>query len=292
MINKKIISLLLSVLLLLSVGTVAMATDGGYETKALSYKEAANTMQALGFAEKYSDEDLVNKRMTRAEFITVVVKMLNHDSGVVLDRQLFYDVPLAHTSADYIGIAYTTGLISGADGYFNPDSPITLEQAAKIVVSMLGYNVQAERLGGYPTGYFVMADKLGITKGIEGPGKLLLKNGVALQMLFNSLEVDLILNKSVEGDEINGSLTKGKNILTEYHDLVRGEGVVTSTPVSSLSSPDAAKDNMVKIDGVLYDAGKSSAAKYLGYRIIWYADEDMVLQYAHLCEKENEMIKK
>ena len=287
--KKKILSLILSVFLLLSAAAAVSAADGSAQGTP-SYQEAADTLYALGISGAYSEEDLVNKRMTRAEFVSLMIRALNRQSFTNMSTQLFYDVPMTHTAAGDISLAFGLGMINGSDGYFQPDTPITMEQAAKIIIQALGYDAHAKREGGYPVGYFVVADRLGIMKGVNGVGNLILRSGMALQMVFNALEVDLIRFVSVEGDVLEGHLTKGKNMLTEYHNLTKGEGVVTATPVSGLSTPEGTSKNRVEIDHVSYNSGNSAAEKYLGYSVTWYADEDLVLKYAHCSDKLNETI--
>ena len=45
---------------------------------------------------------------------------------------------------------------------FAPDAPLTYDQTVKAIVSFLGYSLQADSMGGYPSGYLAQASRLQI----------------------------------------------------------------------------------------------------------------------------------
>lgn len=287
MIKNRITAILVSVFILLNICTVFATGENSSATDYQQYTEAAETMAALGFAQSYAGEDLINKRMTRSEFIDVVVKMLNQNTAWA-DTQIFTDVDKEHTYASSVNTAYSLGLISGFGGEFKPDDPVTLEQAAKILVLALGYRLQAESMGGYPEGYLTLAGRLDITKGISAPKNTFLRNGIALLMAFNCLEADLVEMKISTSEEWEVSVVEGATILSAYHNIKKGRGVVNKTPVSSLSSAARSSAGFVEIGEKLYKTGASSAEDYLGYRVTWYCDSEDTLLYTYCDMKYNE----
>ena len=63
------------------------------------------------------------------------------------------------------GRRIVVGVTGGiGNGMFGPEDPVTYEQAVKMIVSALGYDLVANNKGGYPTGYLAVASSEGITK--------------------------------------------------------------------------------------------------------------------------------
>ena len=287
--KKRITAIVVSVFILLNTCTAFAVGESSSETDYQQYTEAAETLAALGFVQNYSGDDLINKRMTRGEFTDIVIKMLNQNT-VWTQRQIFTDVGEEHSQADAVNTAYSLGLISGMGGEFKPGEPITFEQAAKILVLALGYRLQAEKLGGYPEGYLLLASRLGITKGINAPKSMLLRSGMALQMAFNCLEVDLVEMQISTAQEWEISVAEGANILTQYHKITKGRGVVNKTPVSSLTSAARSSEGMVEINGTLYKTGNTNAEDLLGYSVTWYCDSEGTLLFTYCDMRYNEVL--
>ncbi len=79
-------------------------------------------------------------------------------------QTVFDDVSPAHWASPYINLACSLGLVSGyGDGRFGPDDPVTLGQAAKVLLGLLGYT--AQEIGPFfPEDYLSRADALGLTQ--------------------------------------------------------------------------------------------------------------------------------
>ena len=110
-------------------------------------------------------------QITRGEFSTMVVRLMRMEgaASVQLAEEAFSDVPDSHPHQGAIDLLYALNLVNGAqDGgsvAFEPDVPITLLQASKILVNALGYYSQAEEAGGYPGGYQTTANRLHLYNG-------------------------------------------------------------------------------------------------------------------------------
>ena len=155
---KKLVSCLLVILLMLMPNFSASAAEPNMEL-----------MTSLGiFPTDYSDSDAF---ATRAEFISAAVKLFGYsDAAMSCTEQMFYDVTTQNTAYYDINFAASQGYISGtASGYFSPATPITDVQAVKVLISMLGYDMVAQKKGGYPVGYLITADQLDLLKGIDYP---------------------------------------------------------------------------------------------------------------------------
>lgn len=139
------------------------------------YAEAAEAMKELGIM--VGDEKgnfNPNKTVTRAEMAAIVCRMLGETVDLTT-ADTFIDVPISHWANGYIAKAASSGIIGGyGDGRFGPSDAVTYEQAITMLVRFLDYEYEAKSAGGYPDGYIMIAQDLGLLKGIN------VKNGVAL----------------------------------------------------------------------------------------------------------------
>ncbi len=100
----------------------------------------------------------------------------------------FSDVPLNHWTAGYVGATYNNKIINGmGDGTFSPDTSATYGQAAKMIVSAYGYEIEAMQLGGYPIGYLVIASREGFTSGVAGIMDQPITRAEAARLIYNAM---------------------------------------------------------------------------------------------------------
>lgn len=217
--------------------------------------------------------------VTRAEFSAIVVRMIGlSDAAFDFSGNEFYDVSPHHAYASSVELVTKLGLMSGVgDGLFNPEGSLTVTQALKVVTSVLGYSVSAEKKGGWPSGYLSVGSQLGLLRGVTSANEIS-KGDLAL-LIANALDVHL-LKEVVSGGEtvyeidrdttLRQSLTDGTGDATLY----KREGIVLATAYSYLISevPDLNNDEVV-IDGVTYKTGQSNAADFLGQEVVFYAKE-------------------
>lgn len=182
---KRIISILLSTVLLLSM-SVSVFAESEKET-------AAKELEKYGIVgpRNYLGELTVEGPVTRASMAKMLVLML----GLTPDSAGcdFTDVPADHGASGFIARAVAFGIVDGmGDGTFLPDEYVTYQQAMKMVVCALGYGVDAERRGGYPHGYVMTAMNLGLA-----PSKAIMTEsadrGEIMIMLASALDVPLMV---------------------------------------------------------------------------------------------------
>lgn len=143
-------------------------------------------LQNLGIVSGYADgtfkpEDTI----TRAEF---AVMICNITADVVWEnnqKAIFDDVPKEHWANKYVEYLYGNNMVTGiSENFFGPDNEITIQQAAKIIVSMLGKDIFAEDIGGYPNGYMQIAHDEGLLKNITKKSDLVAMRGEVAVMLY------------------------------------------------------------------------------------------------------------
>ena len=139
--------------------------------------------------------------LTRAEFCTMVVKFLQKGNQVPLHatRTIFSDVTARHWGLAYVNLAASTTvkdgekdvpLISGVgNGKFEPDSKITLAQAATILIRVLGYSSQ-QAGAVWPQSYMNLAKSIGLTDGVSAGMNDYITRAQAAQLFVNALSCE------------------------------------------------------------------------------------------------------
>ena len=227
-------------------------------------------LRDLGFVQSTGDS---GEAISRAEFADILIKMLN--SEISASNNNFSDVGLWHEYYNSLSAAYSLGIISG--GVVRPDDGVTYHEAVKMTVCALGYEVQALNMGGYPVGYLTVAATNGITKGVEVP-KGGITRAAAYRMVYNAISVDLLEATSIGGN-LTYKTTSGNNVLTRYHNIFKGVGLVEGVHGLSLFQNSRIPENMVLIEGKMYYANRSGLNELVGHTAEFYYDaaEDAIV---------------
>lgn len=285
---KKIISLIICLCILASF-TPAMAED----IPSLN-NEAMQTLSALGIMEGIDGDLMPEKILTRAELVTLLARVMNmeYSSG----KMYFEDVPADHWAQGAISAAYEQGIINGVDStHFAPDSPVTIEQAVKMLVTALGYGGQAVRKGGYPTGYVNIAQKIDLLDKVGASNGLILRRNAAAQLFYNALHLELPLLESISSDDAEFVTRDGVTLLSENLKIKKGEGIVNANDVTTLALSGGVADGCVQIGNMVFKEGNTNASDYIGYRVTYYANiaegnEPYELLYVTIDEDRNEVL--
>lgn len=244
---KKYLSLLIAIVimtsnLILPIGANAADAASTSEPKIsftdvnddYVYKKAITTLSTLNILNGYEDGTFAPfKSITRAEFTKIIVFMLGYGELSTPITQ-FDDVPATHWANAHIKVAYDLGIINGFDEKtFAPDSPVTYEQALKMLVCTLGYQGDAEIMGGYPVGYQTKASSLGLTDGISGLSYTAnAPRGVVAQIMYNALEIEIYEREG------NSWVASDKNILNDYLNVYALKGIVVGIEDSTTADCD------------------------------------------------------
>lgn len=237
------------------------------------FEKAIKTLTALGFLK---DTFQPESNITRAELADIIARMLgvDIDSGSVSSEPLFKDVPTEYWAYASINAVSKMKIINGLDGgQFQPEDPVTYEQAIKIIVCALGYSLQAEHKGGYPTGYLLVASDKKITKDAEGKVGQPVTGNIIAKIIYNALEVD-IMDQTGFGSETEYSSYEDKTILDKTN-VFKKTGVMTATADTTLLGNSSLKEDEVEIEGEAYKIGKTSPKDYLGYQVVLYAKKEI-----------------
>jgi len=162
---KKILLLIIICLTIYS-NLVVTAFDDIEDTSTI---EAVITLAEFSIVKGYQDNTFKpHNNITRAEFSKIITETILCSNNRIEETQKFEDVDESLWANDYIYIAKGFGIINGTTATtFEPEANITYEQAIKMIVVALGYDIEAKEKGGYPNGYIAVANDLGILSDVK-----------------------------------------------------------------------------------------------------------------------------
>ncbi|MGN1059179.1 MAG: S-layer homology domain-containing protein, partial [Clostridia bacterium] len=286
--KRKLITFLLAVLMLLSCGSVW--AESAY------YEKALFDITSLGIfipdgAGEYRTEDL----LTRAEFATVILRMTGNGGLAMEHTGRFPDVQPEHWFCGAVEAVAAMDIMAGDDlGHFRPDDYVSLEEAVKTLVVVLGYAVPANRAGGYPGGFMKQAAQLQLFKNFD-MGDQLLRGDLAV-LVYNALDVRVMVERYGEDKGHVISEDTYRNLLMQYghQSVYKQNGIVTATAYSYTEFPISnLRDDEVVIGNVKYHVGHTDAQAYLGMAVDFYCrenDEGTLTLISVMPAKTNEVL--
>lgn len=222
------------------------------------------TMAKLGLIHEDFLQREPSSKLTKGEFAAVVLKTFDmNNSGIAAANPPFSDVSVNTPYFKEIGILYRMGIVNGAaDGKFYPDKTIAFNEAAVIVLKLLGYQPMIDTLGGYSSGVTNTAQKIGLLNGITLDSSEPDFSQI-IRLLFNSLSVDEMRFVGAGQYEI----IEDSSIFYSRYALHYESGIVTANAMSALYSDKEARGNHVLVDDVEYYDPDGVASELLGYQI-------------------------
>ncbi len=259
---NKIVCMILAVAVMMSCTGVAMADNTSSvseETNEL-LMEKYELLKAIGVYEDAHEMHYFDELLTREQYASI----LSGFYGVTVEmsessqeaQTIYSDVPYDKWSAGSIFFLTDRGVMSGyTDGKFRPESPITIEQAVKGIVITLGYEAQANYLGGYPKGYTNVASQLGIISYNSSYDKNI-TCGEFIEMLYKTLHTEMQEMKGYSEDGIIYEVREGDLALGRYFDVYIEEGILNVNGGSALAGETPMKKGNVKVGRVKYQSDR------------------------------------
>ncbi len=271
---KKFLSLILALLMLISPMSLyaegEITTEGSDEVTPYVMKTEEKILASLEIIDPENFDG--RKPVTRAEFVVSVMKLCGLGE-IPPQNTNFSDIPSDATYSGAVKTATDLKIINGfGDGTFRPDTTITTEQAAKIVLSATGFDVYAASYGGYPGGYLTIAAVNGLLKRVSVGDYLECNWSDGAMILYNALTMDILQQSEFPRGEYK--TIDGENPLTMWLDVKTTEGVITANEYTSLTPPSTPlSDGKFMINETQYNTGESDAPHYLGYSVKLYYKE-------------------
>ena len=243
---KRALSLLLAAAMLIGmmvVGASAVSYNDFPDRDEIVNKDAVSMLTTLGIIEG-TDQGTYNPTgdVDRAQMAKMIsVALTNNEDCDTLYQNVnsgLTDIA-ANWARGYINYCYTLGIIAGrGDNTFDPSANVTGVEAAKMLLTALGYDANIEGLVGndWALNTAALAQNLGIfrnfTKDVSAP----LNRDDAALLIYNALDVELI-QEYRNGYAI--SYDDHRTILSSVFGVIRVEGVVAGNEWAQLQRTDS-----------------------------------------------------
>ena len=273
---SKILLMILIAAIVLPTAVFAAADDTLTEEE--TWQNAYELCYALDLTA--SDSSVLNVEMTRGEFCDSVARLIGL-GNYSPDICYYSDVIRTHPYSAAIYALSDFGTVSGnGDGSFQPDSPITPNQAAAIIIKAFGYTGMMTNIT-YPASYTVKANELKLFSGVKAKGNESLTRGEGFLIIENAADTAVPVFSSLEGEDLKYNLSSSNTAIKEYHSLDKGKGIISADYLTTLSGSSAAdiSENCIIIDGETYLIENLNYRDYLGYNVQFYYNEDNEIKY-------------
>ncbi len=262
---KKTLSFILFVCMLLNcVPSIANAKT----TSINSEKGILEKLEILPKGKKSDDT------ITRYEFASSMAKILDLSGYQTSEITYYIDVPYTDEKANDINIVTSYGIMNGVeDGKFEPNSKITVLQAATAVINLLGYSEYAKSIGNYPESYNKVMAELKLTDGInQAYNSELTYTGMEI-LLSNALNTDMML-QTLSGGKSEYHIETGSTLLWNKLKIKKVKGVVKGNAVSAITEHSYTGIDQVNIEGEIYNAYNYDVSDFIGYYVTAYIKVD------------------
>ena len=204
--------------------------------------DAVNMLSSLGVITGYTDGSYQpNKVVTRAEMAKMIFVVRNNkidDSAYQSNYSKLTDIS-NHWAKGYIKFCESQGIIAGkGNNKFDPDSPVTGVEAAKMLLVVAGYDTDKAGLTGsaWRTNTLKYAGAAGILDDVNAALEQGLPRQYAAQMIYNTLDVNRVKwSKDSESfdDVLNGGVKE--TVGHAYMGLCSDYGTLTDISKDSLT---------------------------------------------------------
>ncbi len=259
-IRKKLLALVLSLSVITS-GFGAMATETLTTTVApASETQLASTEYDILTAFGFIGEDITllkgDSRVTRAQFVGTLFRVAGFaEVEYPASEIVFVDVNEDTLYKNEILYFYQAGLISGTSvNTFSPNNFITYQQAAKIIVDILGYkDFVLARYGNDMNAYVAMAQKLNLTNNLAiGDITAPITAQNAMKLLYNAGRGKIFEEAAYKADgEAIFNNWNGKELFEKTNNIYYGKGRMQSNGIVSILESEPS-NKAATIDGVEY----------------------------------------
>lgn len=265
---RKIISL--SLLLIMMIQTIAFANTGnqqqGFNTE--NQKLVENTIKLLGIMTGDEKGNMnLDENVTREQFAKMIIMASKHKNDVAKgsNYSVFKDVKHDRWSSAYIKLAVDMKLFTGyADGTFKPENEIKLEEAATVVLRILGYE-NSDFNGAYPLAQLSKYESLALDKNINKIKGQNLSRRDCMNLLYNLMNAKTKTG-TVYASSLGYALSSNQEL--DYNSLLKNElvgPIIISKDNINNPIPFPISEASIYKDGVI-----SNESDIKNYDVIYY----------------------
>jgi len=260
--KKRILSLFLVVLLLLG-NCICIFAETGETTDEFEF------LSVVGFGLDLSDLDKV---LTRRELAEVAISLKNV-AYVEEGQAVCYDIPVKHKAFPLVNtVLYYSLMEPMSDGMFMLDSPASVSDGARVMLSLLGYDQIGKAMNWSTANYQSKARSLGLMKRVSTQGEGLTVRDLA-NMALNLLETPVVSIAGI-GETISFTSDGDKTYIQQNYGYTVVEGVVQAVGKQAITGSTPVGKANIKIDGKTYNAGGKNYIEYLGMQVKAIVEED------------------
>lgn len=265
--RKRIISLVAGIAIIASLFTCFEFTASAKSYP--SADEAVTVLNGLKIMDIKYDPD-VEGIVTREEFAVFVADALG---GIEAEGVRFVDVGNQNINKDKLNALFDMGIISGYERKFNPDAPITAEQAATIAMNAIGRSLYNSSF--VQTDMYALARDLDVLpNGLSRQGNVSI--GQAAQIIYQMMSVNTTQISGFKGGNAQMDNT-GKTLFETYYNTRVIEGYVDGIYGTPLAKDMNLKKDEVSIGEEVYKLGyavDTSTVLGLNMRVIYKTETD------------------
>ena len=265
--------------------------------------EAVNMLTALGVIDGYTDGTFrPDGTVTRAEMAKMIFVVWNggkSDAAAYKSMNSAFADTQNHWASGYINFCASNGIIAGKSAtVFDPDATVTGQEAAKMLLTVIGYDQKKAGLTGanWRQNTMSYAGLCGLFDDVDSPVEQALPRQYAAQMIYNALDCNRVKwsTDSNSFDDItswNGSTFVKETVGEKYMDLRYATGTLLASGKVGLKNEGASETLVVEADEdqVVYDKSfdegdtitftdvTTDFTAYLGMNVkVMYKDKDEV----------------
>ena len=243
--------------------------------------EAVDTLSALGVIDGYTDGSFKpNGTVTRAEMAKMIFVVWNggkSDASAYQSMNSAFADTKNHWAAGYVNFCASNHIIAGKSATkFDPDSTVTGQEAAKMLLVVAGYDAAKAGLTGANWAQNTMsyAGLAGLFDDVDSPVEQALPRQYAAQMLYNALDVNRVKwsTDSNSFDDItswSGSTFVKQTVGEKYMNLARtGKDVDAPLYLIGTEKEDGRDTYSLNTSGDTYIRVKGDYSDLVGQRIV------------------------
>lgn len=216
---KKTLCLVLALVMVLGLGVNAFAitADDFTDLNQSKHEEAIRVLTAIGVVQGNGDGTLTpSKTLTRAQMASIITQLMGGLGSHFTATSAFTDLPKSHWGYNAIAFCEAHGILSGyGDGTVHPDADVTGYEVAKMMLSVIGYDMPLEvKDKDWKAVTYKYVTKLGLGAGLSltyDYDKAIPRDD-AFQLAFNTLQatmVDYNGSTNVTGPDFDVTITSG-----------------------------------------------------------------------------------
>ena len=221
--------------------------------------------------EVINDDLKIDSTIPRGVWADIIVRYFGCEAAIDAsqDIRFFEDHDPKYDKMGAVNLAANLGLMGEYDdGKFCPDVDVSYEDVCISVLKGLGYEYLVDSRGGGVDQYLLLANELGLLKGVTGARGYPIVASAAVKILDNALKTEM-LGKTMTNLDF---YKKGGTVISDIHNLEMKDGVVTSDSRSSLYNSNKMRPGYIAIDNVIYNYSGSTDG-LVGYRVRYFVDK-------------------